>query len=103
MGDVTSLGNLADYRIEIEQQARGGSLRAALSLARMYKGGLGVDSDPVMGYAWLLLGARHGISDDDANPLCQQYDLSQEFQSDLSEAQRIAAYALVEQLRLAQP
>jgi TPR repeat protein len=100
MGDVTSTGNLADYRIQIEQQAFGGSLRAALSLARMYKHGLGVDSSPLVGCAWLLLGASHGISDNDAVALCEQYDLSEEFLRGLSAEQRDAAYALFEQMRL---
>jgi len=33
---VVSLGNLASYNFDIQQQALSGSLRAALSLAKMY-------------------------------------------------------------------
>ena len=59
-GDVVAMGNLADYREDLERLALGGSLVAAHHLARMYEGGLGVEQDDAMVYAWVRWGWREG-------------------------------------------
>ena len=53
----------------IEQQAPSGSLRAGLSLARMYTTGLGVAQGRVRGYAWLRWGQQYGSWDNDPTPV----------------------------------
>lgn len=68
LDDVVAMGNLADYREELERLALGGSLTAAHHLGRMYEGGLGVEQDAAMVYAWVRWGWREcrGALEDDA-------------------------------------
>ena len=66
-GDVVAMGNLADYREDLERLALDGSLSAAHWLARMYESGLGVEKDDALLYAWVRWGLRRGklgIEDD---------------------------------------
>jgi TPR repeat protein len=98
-GDVVSIGNLASYYKEIEHEALSGSLRAALALAKIFNSGLGVEPNPVVGFAWILWGRRYGHRDDDENARRDEYELSWKCHSNLSEVQRDEAYRLVEQMR----
>ena len=59
-GDVFAMGNLSDYREDLERLALDGSLTSAHWLARMYEDGLGVEKDNALLYAWVRWGAREG-------------------------------------------
>jgi hypothetical protein len=99
-GDVVSIGNLSDYVSDIEHEALSGSLRAGLSLAKMYTVGLSVVQDRVRGYAWLRWGQGYDGRDHDAKARDDEFNLWLDYHPDLTEAQRDEAYLLVEQMRL---
>jgi len=58
LGDVVAMGNLSDYREDLERLALDGSLTATHFLARMYERGLAVEQDNATLYAWVRWGAR---------------------------------------------
>jgi len=66
-GDAVAIGNLADYREELEAIALGEAQSAALSLARMYERGLGVDKDQAKTLAWLTWAAEDCAPDESAD------------------------------------
>jgi len=63
--DVASIDDLGDYIVEIEKEALAGSLRACLTLARMYDDGLAVEKSAAGAYAWIVWARRYGFRDDD--------------------------------------
>jgi len=93
-GDVVSIGNLITYRDEIEHEALQGSLRAALALAKMYDDGLGVEKNLAVAYAWLLIGKRCGVRDDDQAARDELYEHTLTVYSDLSSDEKAEAYRL---------
>ena len=97
---MVSIGNLASYYKEIEHEALSGSLRAALALAKIFNSGLGVEPNPVVGFAWILWGRRYGRRDDDENARRDEYELFWQSGSDLSQAERDEAHRLAEHMRL---
>jgi len=64
--DVASIDDLGDYIVEIEKEALAGSLRACLTLARMYDDGLAVEKSAAGAYAWIVWARRYGFRDDRA-------------------------------------
>ena len=52
-GDVTSHGNLSDYRAELIEMALKGNREAAFDLCRMYDWGLGGEKSPALCWAWV--------------------------------------------------
>ena len=54
------MGNLADYREDLERLAFDGSLTAAHYLAKVYEGGYGVAQADALLYAWVRWGLREG-------------------------------------------
>jgi uncharacterized protein len=68
LGDIVAMGNLSDYREDLERLALDGSLTGAHYLAKMYEGGLGVEQDNALLYAWVRWGLREGklTLDDDS-------------------------------------
>lgn len=63
--DVTSMGNLIDYKDEIEDAALLGSVLAALCLAKIYSRGITVSRSKSQTWAWLQWASRHGSHDDE--------------------------------------
>jgi hypothetical protein len=66
-GDKPSAASLAGHLADIGDDALGGSMRAALCLAKVYDRGLGVGIDKARMYAWLMWGERYCTRDDDAD------------------------------------
>ncbi|MBI5918612.1 MAG: sel1 repeat family protein [Nitrosomonadales bacterium] len=63
-GDLAAVASLIEYRDEIEREALGGSIMAALCMARIFDHGLGAEQDTVQVYAWLQWAKLHGQHDD---------------------------------------
>ena len=95
---MVSLGIPIDYRADIEAEALGGSLRAALALSKMFSDGLGVKPNATVAYAWLLIGKQRGRHDDDRAALQELYEATLTLYADLSADQRAEAYRLIADL-----
>jgi TPR repeat protein len=78
-GDVVSLGNLSDYRTELEQVALGRNTSASLSLATIYDMGLGVGQDAATALAWTRWARAHYTPEVDEHVLLELEKL--EFES----------------------
>jgi TPR repeat protein len=102
-GDAAALGSLSDYLAEIEAEALGGSLLAALCLAKMYDRGLGVERDKARMFSWLLWGEERGIRDDDADVFSQHDDMRGFYGLTLPDAIKDVAWALFNEMRAASP
>ena len=76
-GDAVALGNLADYREEIEATALKGNAVAALSLAKMYDKGLSVKADRVTAVAWLRWGRDECGNDADPDVVEEMRDMDE--------------------------
>ena len=74
-GDEQSSVRLGSYRGELEQEALGGRMLAALCLAKMYDRGLGVEESKPMMYAWLLWGEKFGNRNEDPDVLEELLDM----------------------------
>lgn len=66
-GDKPSAASLASHLADIGDNALGGSMLAALCLAKVHDRGLGVRTDKARMYAWLMWGERYCTRDDDAD------------------------------------
>jgi len=74
--DVAILGNIAEYRAELEVMALSGSQLASLFLSRIYNRGFGVDKSQPMTWAWIYCAKKYGLSDvypDTAQELDEAY------------------------------
>lgn len=64
-GDVVAMGNLVDYRKQLEALALAGNQSAALNLAKMYDRGLGVEKEQALMFAWLTWARKDCMPDKD--------------------------------------
>ena len=64
--DVAILGNLAEYRAELEKMALSGSQMASLFLSRIYNRGFGVEKSQPMTWAWISWAKKRCSCDTDA-------------------------------------
>jgi TPR repeat protein len=96
--DMNALGTLADYHGEIEQEALSGSLLSALSLAKMYDRGLGVERSKIKMLAWLMFGMKYGIRDGDADVREELGDMREFYSLVMTPTDKVAAKKLVKQM-----
>jgi ADP-ribosylglycohydrolase/fructose-1,6-bisphosphatase/inositol monophosphatase family enzyme len=66
-GDDVAIGNLARYRVELEEMALSGSQMASLFLCRIYNRGFGVEKSQPMTWAWISWAKTHCAFDTDAD------------------------------------
>ena len=97
-GDVTAIGSLSDYVTEIEAEALGGSRLSALSWAKMYDRGLGVEQSKATMFAWLMWGAYKGIRDDDPDVREELVDMRDFYASILADSVQDEAWTLFGQM-----
>ena len=97
-GDAKAIGNLADYATEIEAEACGGSLLAALCLAKMYDRGLGVEKREAMMFSWLMWGGYKGTRDDDPDVREELIDMRNFYAATLPDPVQDEAWRLFGQM-----
>jgi len=97
-GDVAALGSLTDYRSDIEAEALGGSLLAALCLAKMYDRGLGVEQDSTRMFAWLMWGGYKGTRDADPDVREELIDMREFYAATLPDSIQDDAWKLFGQM-----
>lgn len=76
-GDAVAVGNLADYREELEEIALAGNQIASLCLAKVYDRGLAVEKDQATMFAWLLWAMKDCAPDQEgsyADEVRERYD-----------------------------
>lgn len=61
--EVAILGNIAEYRAELEEMALSGSQMASLLPSRIYNRGFGVEGSQPMTWAWISCAKKYGVSD----------------------------------------
>jgi TPR repeat protein len=61
--EVAILGNIAEYRPELEDLALAGSQLASLFLSRIYNRGFGIEASQSMTWAWIWWAREHCSSD----------------------------------------
>jgi len=97
-GDADALGNLADYHPLIEADAKDGSMLSALSLAKMFDRGLGVEANKMTEFAWLTWGEQYGNRDDDADVREELVAMKAFYSMVISPADKKVAKKLVKQM-----
>ena len=102
-GDATAIASLAEYRDEIEAEAIGGSLLAALCLAKMHDRGLGVEQNKAKMFAWLLWGERCGTLENEFDVREELEDMRSFYALTLSDDTKDEACALSNRMRAAAP
>lgn len=102
-GDHNARGTLGDFYGDIEADAIAGSLLSALSLAKMYDRGLGVERSEAKTFVWLLWGEERGTRDDDADVREELIDMSALYSLTLSDDVKDEAWAMFNDMRAATP
>jgi hypothetical protein len=97
-GDKPSAASLASHLADIADDALGGSMLAALCLAKVYDRGLGIGADKARMYAWLMWGERHCTRDDDADIRDELLDMRGFYGIMLPDADKDDALDLVNEL-----
>lgn len=100
-GDVTAMGNLADYATEIEDEALSGRMLAALCLAKMYDRGLGVEKNPATMYLWLLWGHKYGNRNEDPDAAEELDDMREFYAMVISDSDKKKTKTVVAQMHAA--
>lgn len=101
LGDVVAMGNLSDYREDLERLALEGSRASAYFLAKMYEGGYGVDPDGASFYAWVRWGALEATDTKGNSPHSNFGGWLEQLEDELPAAVQSHGLQTIDQLKVA--